>query len=137
MTQFAVRESTGQIVAQLPPTLPLGWSPPEGIVVQDLATTAGRTWEQQALPSPQPVPESVTASTLRLRLIQTGVGTNAIDEAISRIEDATTRESVRAWWQYEYPLRRDSPMLARWAVACGFSDADVDDLFRGAAEVQS
>jgi hypothetical protein len=137
MTQFAVRESTGQIVTQLPSTLPLGWSPPEGIVVQDLATTAGRTWEQQALPAPQPVPETATAVTLRLRLIQAGVGMEAIDEAINRIEDATTRESVRAWWQYEYLLRRNSPMLARWAVACGFSDADVDDLFRGAAEVRS
>ncbi len=135
MTRLAIVNALGHVVTFVRADAPPGWQPPAGCSsVPESALPAGY---KMALAEPQPVPESISASQARVRLIQTGVGMDAIDEAIGRIEDATTRESVRAWWEYEYPLRRDSPMLARWAVACGFSAEQLDDLFRGAAQVQS
>jgi hypothetical protein len=135
MSKLAIVNALGHVVQFVRADVPPGFQPPPGCTaVPEAALPAG--YKMAAAPIP-PVPESITASQARVRLIQTGVRMEAIDEAIGRIEDATTRESVRAWWEYEYPLRRDSPMLARWAVACGFSDAEVDDLFRGAAQVQS
>jgi len=134
MSRMAVVDTVGRVLNLLRADLPPGFKAPAGCrLVREADLPPG--W--QMADSPQPVPESITAPQARVRLIQTGVGTNAIDEAISRIEDRTTRESVRAWWGYEYTLRRDSPMLARWAVACGFSASQLDDLFRGAAQVQS
>jgi hypothetical protein len=135
MTPIAIVNALGHVVTFVRDDVPPGFQPPPGCkAVPEASLPVGY---KMAAALPQPVPESVTAPQVRMRLVQAGVGMEAIDEAINRIEDATTRELVRAWWEYEYPLRRDSPMLARWAVACGFSDADVDDLFRGAAEVQS
>ena len=135
MSKLAIVNALGHVVTFVTNDVPPGFQPPPGCTaVPESALPVGY---KMAAATPQPVPESVSASQARVRLIQTGVGMEAIDEAIGRIEDATTRESVRAWWHYEYPLRRDSPMLARWAGACGFSDAQLDDLFRGAAEVQS
>jgi hypothetical protein len=135
MSKLAIVNALGQVVTFVTNDVPPGFQPPPGCTaVPESALPVGY---KMAAATPQPVPESVTASQVRMRLVQAGVGMEAIDEAIGRIEDATTRESVRAWWEYEYPLRRNSPMLARWAVACGFSDAQLDDLFRGAAEVQS
>jgi len=135
MTRLAIVNALGQVVTFVRDDVPPGFQPPPGCTAVPIAALPARY--QMAAELPQPVPESVTAIQIRMRLIQTGVGTDAIDESINRIEDATTRALVRAWWEYEYPLRRNSPMLALWAVACGFSDAEIDDLFRGVAQVQS
>jgi hypothetical protein len=135
MTQFAIRESTGQLVAQLPPALPLGWSPPAGIVVHDLATTAGRTWEQPA-PATPPTPASVGDLALRRALAKTGKHRRVIEEAIQGIADEAQRDSMIDWWDRRVEIRRDEPELRTLAGLLGMTDAQMDQAFRTAGGVQ-
>lgn len=134
MTYALVRKADGRVVNWLRDDLPQGYFPPAGhTLVERSKLPAG--W-READPAPQSVPESITAVQARLWLIRDGIGLEAIDAAIGRIEDATDRESVRVWWEYEPVLRRGSPQIARWGDACGFTAAQIDDAFRAAAQVQ-
>ncbi len=132
MTYALVRQADGRVVNWLRDDLPQGYFPPAGhTLVERSRLPAG--W-REAEPDPSPVPESVSAVQARQWLICRGLLTG-VDAAIERLETPVDREMVRVWWEYEPTLRRDSSQVARWATACGFTAAQVDDFFREAAEI--
>ncbi len=134
MTRLAITNALGHVVTFVRADVPPGWQPPAGCkAVPEAALPVGY---KMAAALPQPVPESVTAYQARAWLIESGIGQDAIAEAIARIEDPKDREKVRAWWEYEPVLFRSAPQIARWGDACGFTSQQIDDAFRAAAMVR-
>lgn len=64
-------------------------------------------------------------------LMQTG-RLDEVEQAVAA-GDAMTKLA----WAEAVQLRRTSPMIATLAAAVGFTDAEVDDLFRAAAEIEA
>lgn len=79
------------------------------------------------IPKLSPVPESVTPLQARRALLGAGL-LSAVQTAANAADDET-----RLAWEYSSTVERDSPFVAKLALALGLSDAQVDDLFRQAA----
>lgn len=123
----------GLVVTFVRADTPPGWQPPSGCkAVPENQLPAG--W-RMAPPPPQPVPDSITAVQARWYLLRRGITLDAVTHAINGITDPLDREMVRAWWEYEPVLRRDSVQVSRWAEAVGWTAAQLDDAFRDAASV--
>ncbi len=132
MTRIAITNALGHVVTFVRADVPPGWQPPAGCkAVPESALPVGY---KVAPPDPTPVPASITAVQARQWLICKGL-IAGVDAAIERIQTPVDREMVRAWWEYETDLRRDSSQVARWATACGFTAEQVDAFFREAAEI--
>lgn len=132
MKPLAVVREDGLVVTFVRPDTPPGWQPPPGctLVPEDRLPAGWR----MALPPPQPVPESITAVQARWWLLRHGITLGAVTQAIDQIADPLDRELVRAWWEYEPVLRRDSVQVSRWADAVGMTAAQLDDAFRDAVQ---
>lgn len=77
---------------------------------------------------------SITSRQGEQQLILAGLD-EQVEAAIDGIEDVTQRKLTRAWYQRASTWDRDSAALAALADALGLTDAQVDDLFRSAAEL--
>lgn len=75
------------------------------------------------------VPNQITAPQARLVLHRAGLLT-AVTAMMAAPE---TPEEVKIFWEYEPTLDRNSPALNAMAAALGFSQAQLDDMFRAAA----
>jgi hypothetical protein len=83
-------------------------------------------------PTPQPVPETVTARQARLALLRAGL-LDSVDAALAALPDPQERRAAQIEWEYATEIRRDSPLIAALAPLLGLTDEQVDDLFRAAA----
>jgi len=79
-------------------------------------------------PPPPPVPFSVPAVNAKLALAQAGYHSTV--EAIIAQAD----EEAQIWWSDATVFQRDHPMVATFGAALGLTSAQIDDLFRLAAE---
>ncbi len=132
MSRLAITNALGHVVTFVRADVPPGWQPPAGCkAVPESALPAG--W-QMAPPPPSPVPEFVKAVQFRHLLICKGLAAG-VDAAIEQIATPVERDMVRSYWEYETEFSRTSPRLATLAAACRFTDAQLDDLFREAAEI--
>jgi hypothetical protein len=98
-----------------------------------------RDRDPEPVPLPPPVPP-VTASKqvaangqLRVALIRRGVSFAEVDAIIETIEDETQRSEAEALWEYEPYLRRDHALVEYVRQSRGWTDDQVDSLFREAA----
>jgi hypothetical protein len=78
----------------------------------------------------------LTAVQIRLGLLGAGVAPASVDAAIAAIPDAGQREAARAYWEYSTSYRRSHLLVASLAGALGLADAQVDALWRAAAEIE-
>jgi hypothetical protein len=132
MSRLAIVDRSGGVVTFVRSDTPPGWEPPEGCrAVLEASLPSG--WKA-ALPPPPPTPKSITAVQARHWLILRGL-VGSVDTAIEKIQSPVDREMVRAWWAHSTDLRRDSPQVARWATACGYSPEQVDTFFAEAASI--
>jgi hypothetical protein len=74
--------------------------------------------------------QRISATQARLWLIQNGFDLNTINAVIDRIQDFTTRECVRAQWEYAPYLERNHYWLCELATIL---DIDLDKCFDEAA----
>jgi len=79
-----------------------------------------------------PVPETISAPQARVALHRVGLLANVN----ALVNDPSTPEEVKIFWEYEPNLNRDSPALNAMAGLLGLNDAALDDLFRSAAEIR-
>ena len=125
-----VRDSDGLVETFVRLDVPSGWVPQDGFTaVPDDELPEG--W--QMIPSPVPVPVSVTARQIRLWLITHGVSLASVDAAISGIADQMQRDLVRAEWEYAPYVERTHPMLGVLGQALGLDESGVDSAFREAS----
>lgn len=85
----------------------------------------GAAWQA----APAPVPVSVTPLQARRALLAAGLLEEV--ERAAAVADTETRLA----WEFSSSVERASPFLANLAAALQLTDAQVDDLFRQAAQL--
>ena len=103
-------------------------------VPQGLDVAVGWLFDGQTFtpppPTPEPVPEAVTARQARLALLGAGK-LDMVEGALAAIP-GTEGRAAQIEWEYALEIRRDSPLIGALAPMLGLTDAQVDDLFRAA-----
>lgn len=79
-----------------------------------------------------PVPQEVTRFQARAALMAAGL-LDAADQAVAASGDAF----LQLAWKEAVGFPRNSPSIAALAPTLGLTEADVDDLFRAAAEIRA
>jgi len=111
------------------------WTPPDGAQAILAPDNVGIGWTYDGTewtapePPPAPVPEEVRQAQARRALLAVGL----LDDVEAAV--AAASRDIQIAWEYEPNIRRDSPMVAALAPAIGLTDAQLDDLFRAAAEI--
>lgn len=77
-----------------------------------------------------PPPRSVTPRQARIALNTMGLR-QQVEDAV-----AAAGQDIQDTWNYAVSIDRDHPTFQALAVQLGFTDAQLDDLFRTASEVQ-
>jgi hypothetical protein len=98
-----------------------------------------RDRDPEPVPLPPPIPP-VSASPmvaangqLRVALLRRGVSFAEVDSLIATITSETERSEADALWQWEPYLRRDHALVDIVRAAKGWTEEQVDSLFREAA----
>lgn len=88
-------------------------------------------------------PEPLTLEQERDRMSATAYQTRAalndaglLDDVEALMTDASTPREVRLMWQYKERIRRNHPTTIDMASALGWTDKQLDDLFRAAMEIE-
>lgn len=95
----------------------------------------GRPSLHDAPSTPDAVPDVVSAYQARAALIMAGLD-DEVQAAIDAIGDPVGRKLTQNAWDKAATVRRDSPFTQTLAAALGLSDAQLDNLFIVAAQVQ-
>lgn len=80
-------------------------------------------------PPAAPCPAAVSATGLRLALIEAGMQ-NAIEAYVP-----TQPPETKVWWEYQVTMRRDHPLIAKAQADLGIADAVADMLFNRAEQL--
>lgn len=80
------------------------------------------------IPGEPPVPASVSPRQASLALLAAGL-LDTVESAV-----AAAPKAVQIDWQRATEIRRDNPTLAAVSAQLGLTDAQVNDLFRAAAQ---
>lgn len=86
-------------------------------------------------PTPTIVPESITATQIRLWLIENDFSLTNIDNLIQSIEDQKTREKVMTEWEYAPYILRNHPFISVIGSALGLDDNQIDQAFIEASQI--
>jgi hypothetical protein len=81
------------------------------------------------------VPESITATQIRLWLIENNFSLSTIDNLIQSIEDVKTREKVMTEWEYAPYILRNHPFISVIGSALGLDDNQIDQAFIEASNI--
>lgn len=79
------------------------------------------------VPTPVPVPQSVTPRQARLALLAAGL----LDDVNAAVAAAGPQAQID--WDYALEIRRDNALIASMAAGLNLTDEQIDDLFRAAA----
>ncbi len=94
-----------------------------------------RTFNLPLPGQPDIVPDAVTNYQARTALINAGLFTKA-DAALRGADQTVAANQIALQaWDYANQFFRDQPIIAAMQAVLGLSDAQVDDLFRAAAQV--
>lgn len=94
-----------------------------------------KSWDRK--PIVKPVPQSVTATQIRLWLIKNGISMNTIYGAIEAIPDPKIKEEVSVLWEYAPYIERNNPFVAMMGQTLGLDDVALDQAFREAKLILS
>ncbi len=125
-----VRDSDGLVETFLRLDLPLGWKAPEGFsLIPDDQLPAGWSKISQEIP----VPSTITATQIRLWLVNNGFSMNQIYDIISQIQDPLLKAQIEVQWEYAPYVERDHPMINTLGASLGLSSQQIDQAFREAS----
>jgi hypothetical protein len=79
------------------------------------------------------VPQSVTATQIRLWLVESGVSLATVGAAISAIPGQQERDIASVYWEYAPYIERDHSLVAAIGEAMGMSAEQIDEGFREAS----
>jgi hypothetical protein len=79
------------------------------------------------------VPQSVTATQIRVWLVKSGVSLSSIDSAIADIQDTQERELARVYWEYAPYIERTNPLVSAIGTSLGMTSSQIDQGFREAS----
>ena len=83
----------------------------------------------------KPVPPTVTATQIRLWLINNGISMNMVYSAIEAISDSKIKQEVSVLWEYAPYIERKNPFVSIIGQTFGLDDAKIDQAFREAAKL--
>lgn len=127
-----VRDSDGLVETFLRLDLPLGWKPPEGFsLIPDDQLPEG--WSK--IPQEIPVPATITATQIRLWLVNNGFSMQQIYDIISQIPDPLLKAQIEVQWEYAPYVERNHPMINTLGASLGLSNEQIDQAFREAASL--
>jgi hypothetical protein len=127
-----VRNADGLVETFLRLDLPSGWKPPEGFsLVPDDQLPAG--WSK--IPQEIPVPQTITATQIRLWLVSHGISMNQIDTTISQISDPLIKAQIEVQWEYAPYVERNHPMINTLGASLGLNSDQIDQAFREASSL--
>lgn len=93
-----------------------------------------RALTPEELAARNPVPFSIRPEQLR-EWLYINRRLADVTAAIAAVSNAATRERLALWWEYATEIHRDNPRIKSLANALNMTDADIDTMFREAAEL--
>lgn len=75
------------------------------------------------------VPESITATQIRLWLFRKGISPDGVAAAIAGIADESARGEAMIQWEYAPYIERSHPLVEAIAATLGMSPSQVDEAF--------
>ena len=125
-----VRDSDGLVETFLRLDLPIGWKAPEGFsLIPDDQLPVG--WSK--IPQEIPVPSTITATQIRLWLVNNGFSMNQIYDIISQIPDPLLKAQIEVQWEYAPYVERNHPMINTLGASLGLSSEQINQAFREAS----
>lgn len=89
-----------------------------------------KSWDRIAIV--KPVPQSVTATQIRLWLIKNNISMDMVYAAIEAIPDPKTKAEVSVLWEYAPYIERSNPFVTMLGQTFGLNDEAIDQAFREA-----
>jgi hypothetical protein len=80
-------------------------------------------------------PESVTATQIRLWLIQNNISLAQINAVIENIEDSLLRDKTAIQWEYAPYIERNHPLVESIGSILGLNSAQIDSAFIEASKL--
>ena len=84
------------------------------------------------IPIVRPVPQSITATQIRLWLIKNNISMDMVYAAIEAIPDPKTKAEVSVLWEYAPYIERSNPFVAMLGQTFGLNNEAIDQAFREA-----
>jgi hypothetical protein len=81
------------------------------------------------------VPDSITATQIRLWLVSNNISLSSVETAINNISDPLLREQTRVQWEYAPYIERHHPLLASLGAALGLNSDQIDFAFIQASKL--
>jgi hypothetical protein len=81
----------------------------------------------------EPVPDSITATQIRLWLVRNGISMEQVSSAIASIEDPQSRAEAEVLWEYAPYVERTNPLVGMISTGFGMDEAAIDNAFREAS----
>jgi Leucine-rich repeat (LRR) protein len=81
------------------------------------------------------VPDSVTATQIRLWLVSNNISLSSVETAINNISDTLLREQTRVQWEYAPYIERYHPLLESLGSALGLNSDQIDIAFVQASKL--
>lgn len=78
---------------------------------------------------PIPIPTTITATQIRLWLINHDISLASVEEAINNIEDPKTKEITLVQWEYAPYVERNHPLIETIGSVLGMTREQIDDAF--------
>jgi hypothetical protein len=127
-----VRNADGLVETFLRLDLPSGWKPPEGFsLIPDDQLPA--RWSK--IPQEIPVPQTITATQIRLWLVNNGFSMTQIYAIISQISDPLIKAQIEVQWEYAPYVERNHPMINTLGASLGLDSDQIDQAFREASSL--
>ena len=92
-----------------------------------------KSWNRTAII--YPVPQQISARQIRLWLIAHNISIEMVDAAINSITDVSIRDAVRIEWEYAPYVERTHSWIVPMAAVLGFSENQIDQVFREAIKL--
>ena len=103
------------------------------VFTEDATVTTGWTFDgvgfTAPLPTPEPIPQSITPRQIRVQL--TAIGKRQDIETIV----ASQSIDVQDWWEFSLEYRRDNELLISVASGLGITAEELDQFFIDAAKL--
>lgn len=116
--------------------VPAGYVVPAGSLLEmvppEVADALSFAWPETE-PEPPSVPQEVTNFQARAALLRAGLF-EVVDAAIMALP--RTKEAWQAW-EYANTISRGGALVNAMAFSLGLTEAQIDDLFRAAAQIEA
>jgi hypothetical protein len=81
------------------------------------------------------VPKTITATQVRLWLIENNIPLSTIETALNNIENPILREKTKIQWEYAPYIERSHPLIESIAIILGLDSSQLDSAFIEASKL--